>query len=172
MTDQQPPAGYVSVSADASGLKIVRVFDAPRELVFKAWTEPRHFAAWFGEHGSSMPLETVSMDARPGGAWSAIMVHGPGQVRIPFSGRFREVVPPERVVLTLTDQPEPSDDATDVLTAVFRDLGSGRTEMTFTQLGGHLPSDEYSRALRGYLIFFERMAAHLAADLAAEPVNA
>ncbi len=168
MTEQQPPAGVVALAADASGLKIVRVFDAPRELVFKAWTEPRRFAAWFGEHGSSIPLETLSMDARPGGAWSAIMVHGPDKTRIPFSGRFREVVPPERVVLTLTDQPEPADDAVDILTAVFRDLGGGRTEMTFTQHGGHLPSNEYSRALRGYLIFFERMAEHLAA----EPVTA
>jgi len=43
--------------SDAEGILIVRVFDAPRELVFKAWTEAERFATWFGEHGSSIPLD-------------------------------------------------------------------------------------------------------------------
>ena len=47
------------------------------------------------------------------------------------------------------------------MTADFKDLGDGRTEMTFTQRGGNLPADEYSRAMRGSLIFFDRMAEHL-----------
>ena len=70
MSDQMPPEGVVSAASDKDGILIVRVFDAPRELVFKAWTEPERFATWFGEHGSSIPLENISMDARPGGAWS------------------------------------------------------------------------------------------------------
>ena len=68
MADATPPEGVVSAASDAEGIVIVRVFDAPRELVFKAWTEPERFAAWFGEHGSSIPLDKISMDARPGGA--------------------------------------------------------------------------------------------------------
>ena len=55
----------------------------------------------------------------------------------------------------------------EVLTAEFKDLGGGRTEMTFTQRGGNLPADEYSRAMRGSLIFFDRMAEHLAESLKA-----
>jgi uncharacterized protein YndB with AHSA1/START domain len=161
MSDLTPPEGVVSAASDAEGIVIVRVFDAPRELVFKAWTEAERFATWFGEHGSSIPLESISMDARPGGAWSAVMIHGPDRVEIPFSGEFREVVEPERVVMTLGNPSDPGSGNVEVLSAEFKDLGGDRTEMTFTQRGGNLPSDEYSRAMRGSLIFFERLAQHL-----------
>ena len=168
MADATPPEGVVSAASDAEGIVIVRVFDAPRELVFKAWTEPERFAAWFGEHGSSIPLERITMDARPGGAWSAVMLHGPDRIEIPFAGEFREVVEPERVVLTLAEPDDPhAADNVEVLTAEFRDLGDGRTEMTFTQRGGNLPADEYSRAMRGSLIFFERLAEHVGGELKA-----
>lgn len=167
MTDATPPEGVVSAASDAEGIVIVRVFGAPRELVFKAWTEPERFATWFGEHGSSIPLENISMDARPGGAWSAVMIHGPERIEIPFAGEFREVVEPERVVMTLADPDDPASENVEVLTAEFRDLGDGRTEMTFTQRGGNLPADEYSRAMRGSLIFFERLAEHVGGDLKA-----
>ena len=101
MTEPTPAEGVVSATSDADGIVIVRVFDAPRELVFKAWTEPERFATWFGEHGSSIPLETASMDPRPGGEWSAVMIHGPERIEIPFSGTFRDVVEPEVVELVL-----------------------------------------------------------------------
>ena len=164
MADSTQPEGVVSAASDADGIEIVRVFDAPRELLFKAWTEPERFAAWFGEHGSSIPLENISMDARPGGRWSAVMLHGPDRVEIPFSGEFREVVEPERVVMTLGDPGEPD---VEVLSAEFTDIGDRRTEMTFTQRGGNLPADEYSRAMRGSLIFFERLAEHVSKELKA-----
>jgi uncharacterized protein YndB with AHSA1/START domain len=140
---------------------IVRVFNAPREQVFKAWTEAERFATWFGEHGSSIPLDRVSMDARPGGAWSAVMLHGPDRIELPFSGEFLEVVEPERVVMTVTDASTLEGANVEVLTADFKDLGDGGTEMTFTQRGGNLPADEYSRAMRGWLIFFDRLNEHL-----------
>jgi len=54
MAEQTPPEGVISAASDADGIVIVRVFDAPRELVFKAWTEPERFAAWFG--GNSLRL--------------------------------------------------------------------------------------------------------------------
>ena len=155
------PEGAVSAASDANGIRIVRIFDAPREQVFKAWTERERFATWFGEEGSSIPLETFSMDARPGGAWSLIMIHGPKRMEIPFSGHFRELVEPSLVVLTLADPTDPESGNVEELTAVFEDLGDGRTEMTFTQRGGHLSSNEYSRAMRGSLIFFERLAEQL-----------
>ena len=100
MSDNAPQEGVVSAHSDAEGILIVRVFDAPRELVFQAWTVPERFATWFGEHGSSIPLDKVSMDARPGGAWNATMLHGPEQIEIPFAGTFLEVVEPERVSMT------------------------------------------------------------------------
>jgi len=166
MTEPTPAEGVVSARSDADGIVIVRVFDAPRELVFKAWTEPERFATWFGEHGSSIPLETASMDPRPGGAWSAVMLHGPERMEIPFSGRFREVVEPEVVELVLEVAGEALQGPPEVMRAEFRDLGDGRTEMTFTQRGS-LPADEYSRAMRGSLIFFDRLADHLTEELKA-----
>ncbi len=166
MTEPTHAEGVVSARSDADGIVIVRVFDAPRELVFKAWTEPERFAAWFGEHGSSIPLETASMDPRPGGAWSAVMIHGPERMEIPFSGTFREVVEPEVVELVLEVAGEALQGPPEVMRAEFRDLDDGRTEMTFTQRGS-LPADEYSRAMRGSLIFFDRLADHLAEELKA-----
>ncbi len=165
MADPTPPEGVISAASDADGIVIVRVFDAPRDLVFKAWTEPERFAAWFGEHGSSIPLEGIEMDPRPGGAWRALMIHGPERIEIPFAGEFREVVEPEVVELSLFVPGEP-DAPMEILRAEFRDLGGDRTEMTFTQRG-HLPADEYSRAMRGSLIFFERLAEHLGDELKA-----
>ena len=95
MADPTPPEGVVSATSDAEGIVIVRVFDAPRELVFKAWTVPERFATWFGEHGSSIPLEGSRWT--PGrGVRGAPMLHGPEQIEIPFSGEFREVEEPER----------------------------------------------------------------------------
>lgn len=166
MTEPTRAEGVVSARSDADGIVIVRVFDAPRELVFKAWTEPERFATWFGEHGSSIPLETASMDPRPGGAWSAVMLHGPERMEIPFSGTFREVVEPEVVELVLEVAGEALQGPPEVMRAEFRDLGDGRTEMTFTQRGS-LPADEYSRAMRGSLIFFDRLADHLTEELKA-----
>jgi len=166
MTEPTPAEGVVSARSDADGIVIVRVFDAPRELVFKAWTEPERFATWFGEHGSSIPLETASMDPRPGGAWSAVMLHGPERMEIPFSGTFREVVEPEVVELVLEVAGEALQGPPEVMRAEFRDLDDGRTEMTFTQRGS-LPADEYSRAMRGSLIFFDRLADHLTEELKA-----
>ena len=161
MSDATPETGVVSAHSDADGILIVRVFDAPREEVFKAWTVAERFAEWFGEHGSEIPLDKVAMDARPGGKWHATMYHGPDRIEIPFQGEFLEVVEPERVVLTLTLAGETEPDTAEILTADMRDLGDGRTELTFTQRGGNLPADEYSRAMRGTLIFFERLGESL-----------
>jgi uncharacterized protein YndB with AHSA1/START domain len=165
MSDATPQEGVISAHSDAEGILIVRVFGAPRGLVFKAWTEAERFATWFGEHGSTIPLDRVSMDARPGGAWSATMIYGPDREELHFSGRFLELVEPERVVMTITDTDDPDADEVEVFTVVLKDLGGDRTEMSFTQRGGNLPADEYSRAMRGSLIFFDRIAEHLAESL-------
>ena len=156
------PEGVASAASDANGIRIVRVFDAPRELVFAMWTQPEHFIHWFGEHGSEIPLEQCEMDVRPGGAWRATMYHGPERIEIPFSGEFRSVDPPAHLEMTLADPGNPRSTAWELFTVDLRDLGDDRTEMTFSQTGGNLPADEYSRAMRGMLIFLERQAAHLA----------
>jgi uncharacterized protein YndB with AHSA1/START domain len=144
----------------AEGIEIRRVFDAAREEVWKEWTEPHRFADWFGGAGAEVPLSTVSMDVKPGGAWRATMFAGPARNEIRWAGSYLEVVEPERLVLTITDQP--AEEEYEVLTVVLTDLGDGTTEMHFQQRGGHLSPEEYKRAGQGWGAFFDQLAARLA----------
>ena len=76
-------------------LLLTRTFDAPRELVFKVWTDPKHVAQWWGPTGFTTTVE--EMDVRPGGAWRYSML-GPDGKEYPFDGTYVEVVEPERLV--------------------------------------------------------------------------
>jgi uncharacterized protein YndB with AHSA1/START domain len=143
----------------ADGIAIIRVFDAPRERVWREWTEPERFADWFGGSEAEVPVSSVSMDVRDGGTWQATMFAGPGRREIQWKGEYREVVAPERLVLTITDQPGGED--RELLTVVLTDLGDGRTEMRFQQRGG-MSAEEYERAGAGWSTFFDRMAEGLA----------
>ena len=78
-------------------ISMTRVFDAPRELVYQAHTDPKHIAQWWGPRGQTTTVET--MDVRPGGAWRFVQ-HDPEGNEYAFRGEFREVVPPERLVFT------------------------------------------------------------------------
>jgi uncharacterized protein YndB with AHSA1/START domain len=152
----QDDVGVVSAASNAEGIMIVRLFEAPPEEVYRAFVEREGMAAWFGEEGSSIPLETFEMDARAGGRYSLIMLHGPEQVQLPFAGRFLELIDPSRVVFTLE-----AEGNEEVLTAEIEDVGRGLTQLTFSQRGGNLSSNEYSRAMRGELIFLDRLATYL-----------
>jgi uncharacterized protein YndB with AHSA1/START domain len=142
----------------ADGITITRVFDAPRERVWQEWTEPERFADWYGGE-AEVPLATVSMDVRPGGSWRLTMYAGPDRREIRWKGEYREVVEPERLVFTVSDQP--GDDAYELITVVLTDLGDGRTEMHFEQRGGH-PPEVYEAAAQGWSTFFDRIAERLA----------
>jgi uncharacterized protein YndB with AHSA1/START domain len=145
--------------AATAGLTITRVFDAPRERVWKEWTEPERFADWFGGAECEVPLSDISMDVRPGGSWRALMHTGTGRSPIRWKGEFREVVEPERLVLTFSDQPE--GDAYELVTVLLVDLGDDRTEMRFEQRGVMTP-EQYKGAGQGWGTFFDRMAERLA----------
>ena len=79
----------------AREIVITRVFDAPRELVFEMWTDPKHLAHWYGPRGFTITIQ--EMDVRPGGEWNMIM-HGPDGTNYPNHSVFTEVVKPERLV--------------------------------------------------------------------------
>jgi len=145
--------------AAAEGITITRVFAAPRERVWKEWTEPERFADWFGGAEAEVPVSTVSMDVREGGTWRATMFPGPGRGEIRWKGQYREVVEPERLVFTVSDRP--GDDEYELVTVVLTDLGDGRTEMRFQQRGT-MSAEQYGRAGEGWSSFFDRMAEHLA----------
>jgi uncharacterized protein YndB with AHSA1/START domain len=138
----------------SNAFTITRVFDAPRERVWQEWTEPARFADWFGADGD-VPLATVSMDVRQGGEWRLKMFYGPNRVESNWHGRYQEVVPPERLVLTMTDEPEGRDRYA-LITVVLTDLGDGRTEMHFEQRDDQAPQEQ-ERARSGWGKFFDRL---------------
>lgn len=140
------------------GITITRVFDAPREHVWREWTEPERFADWYGGSEAEVPVSTVSMDVREGGAWRATMFAGPGRREIRWKGEYREVVEPERLVFTVSDQP--GDDVYELVIVVLTDLGDGRTEMLFQQRG-RMSAEQYERAGQGWSSFFDRIAERL-----------
>src|SRR5215217_7891459 len=86
-----------SAGASAADREIVitRVFDAPREMVFSAFTDPEHIGAWWGPKGFT--ITTHAMDVRPGGEWRFIM-HGPDGVDYPNKISYLEIARPERLV--------------------------------------------------------------------------
>ncbi|HEV8205719.1 MAG TPA: SRPBCC domain-containing protein [Acidimicrobiia bacterium] len=128
---------------------ITRVFDAPRELVWKAWTDPEHVARWFGPRGFTTPLSTITMDVRTGGSFELMMVADDGK-EYPAGGTFLEIVEPERLVWRDRDI-----DLT--VTVTFTDLG-GRTEMTCHVVGKTGGAQAYD----GWSTMFDKLAESLA----------
>jgi uncharacterized protein YndB with AHSA1/START domain len=153
---EQPAPG----PAPEEGIAITRVFDAPRERVWREWTEPERFADWFGGGVSEVPISSVEMDVTPGGKWRLTMFAGEQRREINWEGEYHEVDPPERLVLTITDQP--GGGKYELVTVVLTDLGDARTEMHFEQRGGHLSPEEYERAGQGWSGFFDVIDARLA----------
>lgn len=104
---------------------IIRSFDAPRQLVWDAWTEPQHREKWFGPKGYSMKV--ISSDFREGGRWEEKMIGPKGE--FPYSGVYTEIVPIEKIVSTdefdeslkgsMPDLPEGM-----VVTTLFEDKGA------------------------------------------------
>lgn len=90
----QQPAGAVQAAPDRE-IVVERVFDAPRELVWKAWTDPKHIDQWWGPNG--FRNETFSMDFRVGGTWRYVM-HGPDGKDWQNWVRYQEISEPERLV--------------------------------------------------------------------------
>src|ERR1700756_247707 len=85
----------IDLDRDACSIIAVREFDAPRELVFKVWSDPKHLTQWWGPNGFT--TTTSRFDMRPGGVWRFVM-HGPDGRDYQNRITYEEVVPPERVV--------------------------------------------------------------------------
>ncbi|MFI5933170.1 SRPBCC domain-containing protein [Actinoplanes sp. NPDC051494] len=107
-------------------LDIVRIFDAPRELVWAALTEPDQVAAWWGPAGMSTPRESVEMDVRPGGVFRLTMVSGDGS-EFPSDMRFTVVEPVGTLGYEWEGQRGIGGGGA---TVTLKDLGDGRTELT------------------------------------------
>jgi uncharacterized protein YndB with AHSA1/START domain len=152
--------------ADAStGTKefgVTRVIDAPRERVFKAWTDPNELAKWWGPEGFSTPRSTVSIDAKPGGKWTATMKSdGEDGTEIPFYGVYKELESPAVLSFTLVDENHNDSDTAELVKVEFNDKGGKKTELVLQQVG-HLPDDQIEPSKQGWLSFFNCLADHLA----------
>jgi uncharacterized protein YndB with AHSA1/START domain len=141
------------------GVSITRTFEAPREHVWREWTEPERFSDWYGGPAGKIPLDTVEMDVRVGGKWKLTMFFGPQAHRIDWDGEYVEVEEPSRLAFTVSD--EPGEDRYALCTVDLADLGDGRTEMHFEQEGGQMPAEAYRRTTEGWGGFFDRMAERL-----------
>jgi uncharacterized protein YndB with AHSA1/START domain len=141
------------------GIRLTRVFDAPRERVWSEWTEPEAFADWYGGAECEVPLSSVVMDVRPGGALKLTMFAPPDRREINWQGEYLEVDEPERLVFTISDQPE--EHRHELVTVVLTELGDGRTEMFFEQRG-HMGPEQYEAAKTGWGGFFDRLDERLA----------
>jgi uncharacterized protein YndB with AHSA1/START domain len=124
-----------SVTAPDRTLVTTRVYDAPREAVYKAWTDPKQLAKWFPPEGFSSPR--CEIDARPGGVFRVDMKgpDGPpfdGKV-FPGPGAFIEVVPNERLVFTMTPEFEGQTLPRVITTVTFDDVAGRRTRCTVAQ---------------------------------------
>lgn len=140
-------------------LVITRVFDAPRELVFKAWTDKRHAMNWWGP--KHHPATQVDMDVRPGGRWRHCLRSVETGQNLWHGGVFREVVPPERLVFTFTWEEEGERGMETLVTVVFDDVG-GKTQMTMRQT----PFQSFGERdghHEGWSSAFDRLAEHLGA---------
>jgi uncharacterized protein YndB with AHSA1/START domain len=156
----------MAITADAPALSaerelvITRIFDAPRRVVFKMWTEPEHLVHWWGPRG----FTTISgrMDVRPGGIWSRSMRAPDGSV-IRKHGVYREIAAPERLVLTyVTDDAAGNPGPETLVTVTFADLG-GKTRLTLHQaiFDSVAARQEHYGGWTGAL---ERLAEHLSAN--------
>ncbi len=158
-------------SGSDNGVVIERIFDAPVHVVWRMWTAPEHFAAWYGPDGATVPV--AKMDVRVGGTRLICMaVQTPnGAMQMWFTGEYREVVENERLVYTESMSDEkgnllsPSDagmpaeyPATTMVIVDLEDLG-GRTKMVLTHFG--VPAD--SPGAVGWNMALGKLASHLEA---------
>jgi uncharacterized protein YndB with AHSA1/START domain len=142
----------------AKEITITRVFDASRELVWKAWTEPEQLARWWGPRGWSTPISNIAIDARSGGAFRVTSVSEDG-TEMPTHGVYRDVVEPERLVLDESAEDAWHEGATSEVT--FVDLGDGRTRMTLRSTV-HTTDDAARQAEAGLTSAIDRLAEVLA----------
>ncbi len=121
----------------AEVLRLSRRFKAPREAVFRAFTDPAALAKWFGPEGVN--VQNAKIDLRPGGAYSMEFVDKDGE-RIPLSGVYREIEPPRRLAFTWTWG---STDMAGVETLVTIELAEAGAETELTLIHEKLPSRKF-----------------------------
>jgi uncharacterized protein YndB with AHSA1/START domain len=136
-------------------IRMTRLFDAPRHLLFEAMTKPEHVKEWWGRLGEGYSVPVCEIDLRVGGKWRFVNRHPKGEVV--FYGEYREIAPPGRLVFTEIFAEHP--DTVSLVTAVFTEEGK-KTRMTVT---ASYPSQEVRDIVvgtgmaRGAAISYDRL---------------
>ena len=107
-------------------IRITREFDAPRDLVFKVMSDPKHIPSYWGPRNTTTVVD--KMDFRVGGRWR--FVHKDPSGDTAFRGEYKEIVPPEKIVQTFEWEGMPGHISTDTL--ILEDIGKGRTRIVGT----------------------------------------
>lgn len=137
-------------------VRITRIFEAPRERVFRAWTAPDEVAAWYGPEHMEAPRERIHIDLRVGGRWELTMVGGGREFSIGYD--IIELVEPELIVLRSDPKPEMGMPEPTVTRVEFHDDGA-KTRMTLSD--GPYPSGS-RHAEAGWGAAFDKLAVFVA----------
>jgi uncharacterized protein YndB with AHSA1/START domain len=124
--DQQAQPSTITTPTDTE-IHVERIFDAPRDRVFAAYTDPALVPQWYGPRGTTTIVD--KMDVEPGGSWRFVMRDADGG-ETAFRGTYREIVPPERIVQTWEWEGMPGHVSVEI--AELEDLGDGRTKFVGT----------------------------------------
>jgi uncharacterized protein YndB with AHSA1/START domain len=143
-------------------LVITRVLNAPRKLVFKAWTDPAHLVRWYGPQG--FQLTSCEMDLRPGGAFRFSM-RSPEGKDYPHSGVYREVVEPEKLVFSFAWEDETGRRGHETLVTLTLAEQGDKTQLTMRQAVFESVESRDSHE-GGWSSALERLAAYVANERA------
>ena len=153
MSDSTP------VPASDQEVLVTRIFDAPRERVFRAWTDPDQVAAWYGPEQMEAPRERIRIDLRVGGRWELTMVQRGGGREFSIGYDILELVEPELIVLRSDPMPEVAKHESTFTRVEFHDQG-GKTRMTLSD--GPYPAEGRGHAEAGWSAAFDKLAAFVA----------
>ena len=142
------------VDDERAEVTITREFDAPRDLIFAAFTDPAQLARFWGPTGTHAPVEHIVIELHAGGRFETVMVADDGSWQAPTKAEFLEVVAPERLSWREFESGM-------VTTSTFTDLGDGRTRIVIheTDVPAAFRSEE---ALAGFVTSLDRMEQYLA----------
>jgi uncharacterized protein YndB with AHSA1/START domain len=148
------------------GISITRVFDAPREMIWDAWTDPKQIVQWWGPRGFTSTIH--EMDVRPGGVWKSTM-HGPDGTDYVNHCVFKEVVKPELIVYKLTGGRKEDRDLQAEVRWIFEAQGE-KTKLTlymlFPTAEAHERSATAYKVIEGGNETLDRLREHLANGIA------
>ena len=149
------------MAAKPDELVLTRVFDAPRDLVFQAWTDRQHLMRWSCPHGFT--LTHCEGDVRPGGPWRSCM-RSPSGKDLWLSGVYREIQAPARLVFTHAWEDEQGQRGHETIVTVALTRQGGKTKMVFHQELFE-SADQRDGHQGGWTECFEKLAGHLGVAL-------